>query len=73
MTAPTETCQHCGCAPATRELRTLDPMTSYCVVDQVCEACYLPAALIERDAEASAADSLRAQCLDDVLPDSKLH
>ena len=72
MTAYTETCQHCGSAPATRELRTLDPVTSYCVVDQVCEACYLPAALMERDAEAFAADSLRALGLDDVLPDSKL-
>jgi len=70
MTTYTETCQHCGCAPATRELRTLDPRTSYCVVDQVCEACYLPAALIERDAEASAADSPQAPGLDDVLSDS---
>lgn len=70
MTADTETCQHCASAPATRELRTLDPVTSFCVVDQVCEACYLPAALMERDAEASAADSLQAQGLDDLLPDS---
>jgi len=72
MTAPSETCQHCASAPATRELRTLDPVTSYCVVEQVCDACYLPAALIQRDAEASAADSLRALGLDDLLSDSDL-
>ena len=58
MTTTPKTCDHCGCAPAVRDLRTLDPVTCYCVTERVCEACYLPAALAERDAEAAAAASL---------------